>query len=100
MIVKNPQTIKIQRGGAACDFGSIQTRLHRVQGQVGAIERMLVAKKDCLSILQQVVAARQALDKVAALILESEAQGCFTGKMNQSSANLSKIISVLFKTVK
>jgi len=99
--VKMLQRRKIQKKSSdACDLSSIYNRLHRINGQIRAVERMLFQKRDCLAVLQQIVAAREAIDKVAVLVLESEARGCLSGrkdkKMNQE---LSRIINALFKIV-
>ena len=83
-----------------CDHPAITARLHRIQGQVAGIDRMLHEKRDCVSIIQQIIAARKALDKVAILILESEAQGCF-GKKDSKKAlqDLQRIITASFKAL-
>lgn len=39
-------------------------RLHRVKGQVEAIERMLVAQRECRDVVTQVSAASRALEQV------------------------------------
>jgi DNA-binding FrmR family transcriptional regulator len=38
-------------------------RLARVEGQIRGIQKMIVAESDCEKILQQMTAARRALDK-------------------------------------
>jgi len=79
---------------------TVIVRLHRIQGQVAGIERMLQGKRDCVSIIQQIIAAREALDKVAILILEREARGCF-GKKDSKKAlqDLQHIITASFKAL-
>ncbi|MBU0964029.1 metal-sensitive transcriptional regulator [Patescibacteria group bacterium] len=92
--------IKLAKEGGRCDLESICHRLHRINGQVLAIEKMLMEKRDFVQILQQTVAAREALDKVAVLILESEARGCLSSKQSsQANKQLNKIITSLFKTI-
>lgn len=39
-------------------------RLHRIQGQVAAIERMLTAGRECRDVVTQVSAATKALEQV------------------------------------
>ena len=97
---KKIKSINNQKGGASnsCDLKAICIRLHRINGQVTAVERMLNNKRDFVDILQQLVAAREAIDRVATLILESEAQGCL--RSNNTSATkkeLNRIAIALFK---
>jgi len=81
-----------------CDLNSICVRLHRINGQVAAVERMLNEKRDFVDILQQLIAARQALDKVATLILQSEAKGCLSNKKGSiAHKELGRIANALFK---
>ena len=46
-------------------------RLSRVEGQIRGIARMLGEDRDCAEILQQLTAARRALDEVALALLEA-----------------------------
>ncbi len=82
----------------ACDLNSICVRLHRINGQVTAVEKMLNEKRDFVDILQQLVAARQAIDKVATLVLESESKGCLkSNKAIDAKKELNRIATALFK---
>ncbi|MFA6098924.1 MAG: metal-sensitive transcriptional regulator [Patescibacteria group bacterium] len=95
LLKKNPSS-----RGASCDFSAIQTRLHRISGQINGIEKMIDTRKDCLSVLQQIVAVRKALDQVALLVLESEARGCLSSKKGgQTLSDLNRIVAALFKAV-
>ncbi len=59
---------------------------------------MLNDKRDLTEILQQLVAARTAMDKVAGLILESEAKGCLNNKNSKIAAKeFNKIVATFFK---
>lgn len=101
MLVKAAKntTKKTSEMVAKCDLSSVCHRLHRVNGQVKAVERMLNEQRDFLDILQQLVAARQALDKIAVMVLESAARGCLKKTERQAPDELNRIISALFKTV-
>lgn len=67
-------------------------RLRRIEGQVKGIEKMVEKDKDCLSVIQQIAAARSALGKVATKILTQES--CrFEGK--KSKTEFEKIINNL-----
>lgn len=45
-------------------------RLHRVQGQLRGIEKMVAADRDCVDILTQVAAANTALESFALVLLD------------------------------
>lgn len=80
---------------------SIYSRLHRIGGQVAAVERMIEHKRDCYEILQQVVAAREALDRVAIQILEEEARGCVRQSNSRTGRkDFERLVGTLFKIVK
>ena len=47
-----------------------------MRGQVEAIERMIMSGRYCVDILQQVKAARSALQSLESSILRSHLEGC------------------------
>ena len=53
-----------------------QKRLHRVAGQVGAVERMLLDKRECRDIVTQISAATKALEQVGFKILAAGLTYC------------------------
>ncbi len=101
MTVKKLKIINKQRKGVnACDLSPISSRLHKINGQVTAVERMIENKRDCVEVLQQIIAARKALDRVGILILESEVRGCLSNQGNEKKLKgLQKAVNVLFRTV-
>ena len=54
-------------------------RLHRVEGQVRCIERMVEDERYCIDVVTQITAIEAALDKVALGLLEDHAQHCVIG---------------------
>ena len=52
------------------------TRLRRLQGQVGGIERMVEDDRYCIDVLTQIAAVQAALDKVALGLLDDHARHC------------------------
>jgi DNA-binding FrmR family transcriptional regulator len=54
----------------------IQDRLARIEGQVRGIGKMLTEHRSCDQILVQVMAARAALEKVAAAIVSTSLDEC------------------------
>jgi DNA-binding FrmR family transcriptional regulator len=55
------------------------TRLHRIAGQIGGIERMVADERYCIDVLTQIQAAQAALDKVALGLLDDHAHHCVLG---------------------
>jgi CsoR family transcriptional regulator, copper-sensing transcriptional repressor len=52
------------------------TRLKRVQGQVGGVQRMVEEDRYCIDVLTQISAVQAALDKVALGLLDDHARHC------------------------
>ena len=52
------------------------TRLKKIEGQVKGIQRMLEARRYCIDVLQQLSAARHALDEVALQIMKGHVKSC------------------------
>lgn len=51
-------------------------RLARVEGQIRGIARMLDEGKYCIDVLDQITAARRALEKVALLVTQRHMNSC------------------------
>jgi DNA-binding FrmR family transcriptional regulator len=51
-------------------------RLRRVEGQVKGVQRMLEEERDCAEIIQQIAAARSALDRVALDLISTGLEQC------------------------
>ena len=56
-------------------------RLHRIEGQVRGIERMLEEERYCIDILTQIGAVSTALDSLAFQILDGHVKHCVAGAM-------------------
>lgn len=54
----------------------ITARLRKISGQIGGIEKMVNQPRLCVDILNQIGAARAALDQVGLLILENHLKVC------------------------
>lgn len=78
---------------------NIQSRLHRIIGQLQGLEKMIQEKRDCQEIINQLMAARASLEKLGILILNDETSYCFVGRgdSRKKLRNLEKITSNLFK---
>jgi len=76
-----------------------QTHLRRIIGQLQGIEKMIVEKRNCQEVMNQLMAARASLERLGILILQDESSYCFIGKgdAKKKLENLEKITSNLFK---
>lgn len=55
---------------------ALANRLHRIEGQVRGIERMLDQDRSCVDVLTQVAAIRTALDSFAIRLLDDHIVRC------------------------
>jgi DNA-binding FrmR family transcriptional regulator len=55
-------------------------RLHRVEGQVRGVERMVEEDRYCIDVLTQISAIQAALDKVALGLMDQHAHHCIVDK--------------------
>jgi CsoR family transcriptional regulator, copper-sensing transcriptional repressor len=62
--------------GYSTSKNELLTRLARVKGQVGGIERMVADDRYCIDILTQISAVQAALDRVALGLLDDHAHHC------------------------
>jgi DNA-binding FrmR family transcriptional regulator len=54
----------------------LHKRLHRIEGQVRGIEKMVEEDRYCIDVLTQISAVQAALDKVALGLLDEHARHC------------------------
>lgn len=64
--------------GYAENREALQKRLHRAEGQVRGISRMVEQDEYCIDILTQISAVQSALDKVALELVRDHAKHCLT----------------------
>jgi DNA-binding FrmR family transcriptional regulator len=55
---------------------AIVKRLHRIEGQVRGIERMVEDERYCIDILTQIAAVQTALESVSVKLLEEHVRHC------------------------
>jgi DNA-binding FrmR family transcriptional regulator len=58
------------------DKDALKKRLHRIEGQVRGIERMVDEDRYCIDILTQVAAVRTALESLGLEVLEDHVNHC------------------------
>lgn len=62
----------------------LKTRLNRIAGQVGGVQRMVDEDRYCVDILTQIAAIRSALDTVGVELLTNHIEGCVVGHGTES----------------
>jgi DNA-binding FrmR family transcriptional regulator len=65
--------------GYTADKASLVKRLHRIEGQVRGIERMVEDDRYCIDILTQIAAVGTALDSLALELLDRHVEHCVAG---------------------
>ena len=67
--------------GYVADKESLVKRLHRIEGQVRGIERMLEEDRYCIDVITQISAVSTALESVAFKILDEHVKHCVAGAL-------------------
>jgi DNA-binding FrmR family transcriptional regulator len=76
----------------------IMARLARVEGQVRAVQRMLDERRDCHAIVQQLGAARTALERATAQLMVSSLAQCIrSAKDGSDEAEIQKLMATFTK---
>ena len=63
------------------DKDAVLRRLHRIEGQVRGIERMVEAERYCIDVLTQVAAVRTARAGLALKLLDDHVGHCVAGAL-------------------
>ena len=69
------------------DRDLIVKRLHRIEGQVRGIERMVDENRYCIDILTQIAAVNTALESLALRILDDHVRHCVRDALTSGDAN-------------
>ena len=67
--------------GYTKDKEALVKRLHRIEGQVRGIERMVEDDRYCIDILTQIAAVNTALESLAFKILDEHVRHCVAGAL-------------------
>ena len=67
--------------GYAADKTGLIRRLHRIEGQVRGIERMVAEDRYCVDILTQIAAVNTALESLAYKLLDDHVNHCVAGAL-------------------
>ena len=67
--------------GYTKDKDALVKRLHRIEGQVRGIERMVEDDRYCIDVLTQISAVNTALESLAFKILDEHVRHCVAGAL-------------------
>ena len=78
----------------------LETRLRRIAGQVGGLERMVGEDRYCVDILLQIAAVRAALDGAGKVLLAAHIESCVadavaSGRPRERQQKLDELLEVL-----
>jgi len=71
----------VSEHGYTKDKAALVKRLHRIEGQVRGIERMVEDDRYCIDVLTQIAAVETALEAVASKVLEDHVGHCVAGAL-------------------
>ena len=74
----------------AADKEALVKRLHRIEGQVRGIERMVEEDRYCIDILTQVSAVTTALESLAFKILDGHVEHCVSGALSSGDPEVAE----------
>ena len=72
--------------GYVSDKDALVKRLHRIEGQVRGVERMVVDERYCIDILTQISAVSTALESLAVKLLEDHVRHCVADALASGDA--------------
>jgi DNA-binding FrmR family transcriptional regulator len=76
--------------GYHADKETLTKRLHRIEGQIRGIEKMVDEDRYCIDVLTQIGAVSTALDSLAFLILDGHVKHCVAGAMASGDETAAK----------
>ena len=72
--------------GYSGEKDALVRRLHRIEGQVRGIERMIEEDRYCIDVLTQISAVNTALESLAFRILDDHVNHCVAGALASGDA--------------
>jgi len=72
--------------GYSGEKDALAKRLHRIEGQVRGIERMIEGDRYCIDVLTQIAAVNTALESLAFKILDDHVNHCVAGALASGDA--------------
>ncbi|OGO04913.1 MAG: hypothetical protein A2Y73_06085 [Chloroflexi bacterium RBG_13_56_8] len=85
-------------GERRSEENEILARLHRVEGQIRGIQRMIQEDRACEDIVTQLMAARAALDRTGLIIVTDHIERCLADPSGQTNRDqLQRVIEFFLK---
>ena len=80
----------------------VETRLKRIEGQVRGVTRMVAEQRYCIDILQQLTAARRAIDEVSLKIMKGHINHCVSAaiRRREGVAKVDELMQTIHQFVK
>ena len=74
-------------------------RLKKIEGQVRGVAKMVENEKYCINIINQIAAAKNALDGVARIIMKKHVESCVTQAILEGRAEekIEELIAAVYK---
>ncbi len=83
------------------DRPALLRRLHRIEGQVRGISRMITEDAYCIDVLTQIGAVKAAVDQVALLLLEDHVKGCVVDSVKRGeTAKVDELVGAVKRFTK
>ncbi|MGH3032961.1 MAG: metal-sensitive transcriptional regulator [Gaiellaceae bacterium] len=76
--------------GYVSDKEALVKRLHRIEGQVRGIERMVEEERYCIDILTQIGAVTTALESLAFQVLDDHVSHCVSGALSSGDPEVAE----------
>ncbi len=81
---------------------AVLPRLRRIEGQIRGIARMVEERRYCIDIIQQVTAARKALDQVALQMVRGHIDSCVSDAITKrdGTEKINELMQTIHRFVK
>lgn len=88
--------------GAYPKHNALTPRLKKIEGQIRGITRMVDDGRYCIDIIQQLTAARKALDSVSLQIMRGHIDSCVSDAINkrEGKAKVDELMQTIHRFVK
>jgi len=77
---------------------TVTARIHRLSGQLQAVEDMIGKRRTCAEVLQQISAVRSGLEQVAVIVFQTELQK-MASKKKITTADVERLSQAFSKTI-
>jgi DNA-binding FrmR family transcriptional regulator len=76
--------------GYVRDKDALVKRLHRIEGQVRGVEKMIEEERYCIDVLTQIAAISTALESVSIKVLEDHVRHCIADALAAGDAEVAQ----------